>query len=149
MQVGSWLVRKISKCLFLADIWNSIHKVTRLGLEPHHFFDRELAKRVLQITKLIIVIIIIISIIIEFNGFSWYQFRRTEINKFAVTSILNSLNLFFWKHLNKYNLKWCPTFWPKWAVAGRLIELHPIFVTDTGWTNVEKFRKLSLYLFKL
>ena len=33
-------------------------------------------------------------LVIEFNGFSWYQFRRTEINKLAVTSILNSLNLF-------------------------------------------------------
>ena len=38
MQVDSWLVRKISKYLLLTDIWNSIHKVTRLGPEPHHFF---------------------------------------------------------------------------------------------------------------
>ena len=31
--------------------------------------------------------------VMKFNDFSWYQFRRTEINKLAVKSILNSSNL--------------------------------------------------------
>ena len=54
-------------------------------------------------------------LVIEFNGFSWYQIRRTEINKLAVTSILNSLNLFIseWEcdlHLNKIDLRVCAYF---------------------------------------
>ena len=54
---------------------------------------------------------------------------------------------FFLIYLNKYDRYRHPKFWPKWAMAVRLIEQWPKFssqiCTNMWWTNAENFKQIS------
>ena len=60
---------------------------------------------------------------------------------------------FFLKYINKYGRQRSSKFWPKWAVAGRLVEQRPKFLcqfsTNLWWTHAENFKTISWLLFEL
>ena len=57
------------------------------------------------------------------------------------------------KNSNKCGRKSRPKFWPKWAVAGRLVEQGQKFFcqfsADTWWTSPENFSSIARFIFEL
>ena len=55
------------------------------------------------------------------------------------------------KNSNKCGRKSHPKFWPKWAVAGRLVEqgqkFFRQFSADTWWTSPESFSSIAWFIF--
>ena len=70
---------------------------------------------------------------------NWYRSRTSP-------------KFFLKKNSNKCGRKSCPKFWPKWAVASRLIEQWPKFWYQfskiTWWTNAENFKKIAWFSFE-
>ena len=56
------------------------------------------------------------------------------------------------KNSNKCGRKSRPKFWPKWAVAGRLVEqgqkFFRQFSADTWWTSPENFSSIAWFIFE-
>ena len=73
-------------------------------------------------------------------------------DKITVTRLEPQQFFYFVEYPNKYGCWRRQKFRPKWAVAGKLVDLWPkIFCqicTDTWWTNAENFKKISWFLFE-
>ena len=71
---------------------------------------------------------------------NWYRSRTSP-------------KIFSKKNSNKHSRKSCPKFWPKWAVAGKLIEQQQIifvnFVQVFDKQLLKNFKKIPLFIFDL